>query len=75
MPSSRAKSRSRLADATPMEREIPPRHLAGKWIAWSRDGMRIIAIGPTFEEARAKGREAGVPEPLVECVPPPTRQV
>ena len=55
------------------EPEIPPLEAAGKWIAWSLDGMRILAIGDTIEEVEQKAHEAGEPEPMFQVGPYPHR--
>lgn len=35
------------------------RDLAGKWIAWSEDGLRIVAVGDSFDDCERKAVEAG----------------
>jgi hypothetical protein len=35
------------------------RDLAGKWIAWSEDGLKIVAVGDSFEDCERKAVEAG----------------
>ncbi len=46
------------------EAESVPLSLLGKWIAWSSDGMRIVAAAETIEEAERLAAEAGEPEPM-----------
>ena len=41
------------------EPETIPRELAGRWIAWSADGLRIIGSGKTFQEAVEAATAAG----------------
>jgi len=36
-----------------------PLEYAGKWIAWSPDGMRIVAVGKTFETCERAAAAAG----------------
>jgi hypothetical protein len=38
-----------------------PLAYAGKWIAWSADGLRILAVGDSFEDCEQKALEAGFP--------------
>jgi hypothetical protein len=75
MPRTRTKAPARPPRGAVREPEVVPRHLAGMWIAWSPDGMRIIASAPTLEDVMVAARQAGEPDPLVDCAPPPTRQV
>jgi hypothetical protein len=43
-----------------------PRVLAGKWVAWSADGLRIIASGLTLKNAEEAASQAGETEPIFE---------
>jgi hypothetical protein len=36
-----------------------PLAYAGKWVAWSADGLRILAVGDSFEDCEQKALEAG----------------
>ena len=36
-----------------------PLAYAGKWLAWSEDGLRIVAVGETFEDCERAAVEAG----------------
>lgn len=47
-----------------------PRVYGGKWVAWTKNGKRIVAAGKTPEEARAAARRAGVSAVAYEWVPP-----
>jgi hypothetical protein len=53
--------------------EVPriPRAYAGKWVAWSADGRRIVAVGETFEACEEAAAHAGFPadQIAVERVP------
>jgi hypothetical protein len=53
------------------EPETIPRELAGRWIAWSADGLRIIGSGVTFKEAVEAAAAAGDPEAILERAPAP----
>lgn len=46
-----------------------PLEYAGRWIAWDHDGMRIVATGRTFAEAREAAIKAGEPDPLLGKAP------
>ena len=48
------------------EPEILPLSLAGKWVAWSSDGLRIVASAESIEDAERLAAEAGEPEPILE---------
>ncbi len=43
-----------------------PMELAGRWVAWSSDGLRIIGSGKTLEEAEAAACAAGEEDPIFE---------
>jgi hypothetical protein len=43
-----------------------PRELAGRWVAWSADGLRIIGSGATLNEAEEAASAAGEPDPIFE---------
>jgi hypothetical protein len=43
-----------------------PLELAGRWVAWSSDGLRIIGSGKTLEEAEAVAAAAGEDDPIFE---------
>jgi hypothetical protein len=51
------KTRSR---AVPIPQKIPLEY-AGKWIAWSTDGLRIIAVASSFKACEAAAVQAGFP--------------
>ena len=48
------------------EPDILALSLAGKWVAWSSDGMKILASAETSVEAERLAIEAGEPEPILE---------
>jgi hypothetical protein len=43
---------------------------AGKWLAWSEDESRILAIGDSAEEIRAAAERAGHLRFIYDWVPP-----
>jgi hypothetical protein len=51
------------------EPQSMPIELAGRWVAWSADGLRIIGSGKTLEEAEAAASAAGEPDPIFEVAP------
>ncbi len=51
------------------EPEVLPLSLAGKWVAWSSDGMRIVAASESSAEAERLAIAAGEPEPILERHP------
>jgi hypothetical protein len=51
------------------EPETLPLSLLGKWVAWSSDGMRIVAAAETSVEAERLAIEAGEPEPILQPHP------
>lgn len=46
------------------------REHAGKWLAWSEDESRILAVGNTAEEIRAAVERAGHSRFIYDWVPP-----
>ncbi len=54
---------------------VVPERYAGKWLAWTRDGMRIVGVGATPEEAEAAARDANVTEVIHEWVPPANERI
>jgi hypothetical protein len=61
------------AGAAGDEPEVLPLALVGKWVAWSSDGLRIVASAETLEEAERLAAEAGEPEPILHRPPAPHR--
>ena len=53
------------------EPEIMPLAYAGKWIAWSADGMKILAVGESTAEVERLAHQAGEPNPIFEVGPYP----
>jgi hypothetical protein len=53
----------------PQTPPVVPVEYAGRWIAWSRDGTRIVASGTTLDEAVQAAANAGEQEPVFAKVP------
>lgn len=51
------------------KREPVPVELGGKWIAWSADGLRMVAHADSLEECELAARRAGETDPSFERVP------
>jgi hypothetical protein len=56
------------------ETDVVPLAYVGKWVAWSSDGIRILAAAETIEEAERLALEAGEPEPILGRPPAPHRR-
>jgi hypothetical protein len=50
------------------EPESVPVTMAGRWIAWSADGLRIVGSGATLKKATAAAEAAGESDPIFERV-------
>lgn len=55
--------------------QIIPLELGGKWIAWSADGLRIIAHGESFSECKEEARKTGEQDPCFQKTPPPDARI
>ena len=51
------------------EPEVLPLWLAGNWVAWSEDGLRIVAYAPTLVEAEELAHAVGEPDPIFQLHP------
>jgi hypothetical protein len=51
------------------EPQTVPLELGGKWLAWSADGLRIIAHGDSFLECKEEANKAGETDPCFEKTP------
>jgi hypothetical protein len=58
--------RGGLSGTQTKEPQAIPRDLAGRWIAWSGDGLRIIGSATTLKEAQAVALAAGDPDAIFE---------
>ena len=60
-------------DAGPNRRKVQtvPREYAGKWVAWSADGHRIVAVGGTLKACEQAAASEGHPanEVAIERIP------
>jgi hypothetical protein len=52
------------------DRQIVGEEYSGLWIAWDDEGIRIVASGKTYEEAREQALASGAQFPGLEFVPP-----
>jgi hypothetical protein len=48
------------------EPESVPLSAVGKWVAWSSDGLRIVAVAEELNEAYRLAAEAGEADPMLE---------
>lgn len=46
-----------------------PAKYAGKWVAWSGDGITIVASGNTIREAREGAKKKGEEKPWLDKIP------
>lgn len=53
------------------EPQTIPLELGGQWIAWSADGLRIIAHGETLPECKQAAQASAEADPCFQKVPPP----
>jgi len=59
---SNAKTSANLGtDAARRQAQRVPREYAGKWVAWSADGRRIVAVGDTLKACELAAAGAGHP--------------
>jgi hypothetical protein len=56
-------------DSIRPKRQPVPIELGGKWIAWSADGLRIVAHGDTLDECEQAAHNAGEHQPSFERTP------
>lgn len=52
------------------EPQTIPLELGGQWLAWSADGLRIIAHSATLPECKAAATAAGENDPCFQKAPP-----
>ncbi|MDR3632957.1 MAG: hypothetical protein P4L84_03920 [Isosphaeraceae bacterium] len=50
-------------------RQTVPLELAGKWVAWSPDGLRILLSGDTFREVCEEAERLGYKDVVYEGIP------
>jgi hypothetical protein len=60
----KTKGSSRRSPAVARSRPIPviPREHAGKWVAWSADGRRVIAVSDSFAACQRLAAGTGLEE-------------
>ena len=56
-------------------RPILPHEHAGKWVAWSADGLTIVAVASSFEDAEKKAALAGYKQIAIDRVPAHRRAI
>jgi len=61
MPKARTSKRSQDKTGCQSGVQVVPREYAGKWIAWSADGRRIIAVDNSFASCEQAAIQAGFP--------------
>jgi hypothetical protein len=62
------------AENTGSAQVVPPEY-ANRWIAWTRDGRRIVADGATFKACEASAARAGfAPDQVTFDKIPPARR-
>ncbi len=66
-----APSKRRPAEPLVSPYPVPPRELAGKWVAWSR--YKIVASGETLAGVIAQVKESGIKGASYELLPGLTR--
>ena len=55
--------------------QVVPPEFAGRWVAWTRDGRRIVADGTTFKACEAGAARAGfAPDQVTFDKIPPARR-
>lgn len=57
------------AETNRPQRQPVPVELGGKWLAWSADGLRIVAHGDTLDECELAAEKAGEKDPSFERTP------
>ena len=50
----------------PGDPEPVPLEYAGKWLAWSNDGLKILAVADDLGEAIEGANRAGEPDPILQ---------
>jgi hypothetical protein len=54
---------------------VVPRALAGKWVAWSPDGLSIVASGSSAAAVEEKAATAGYDRVAIDRIPPARRLI
>lgn len=54
--------------------QVVPLEYAGKWVAWSADGRRIVAVGDTFQACERAAVSGGFPADQVAIGKIPVRR-
>ena len=56
------------AQALPVRARLRLEH-AGRWVAWSEDGRRVVAVGDDFDAVRSEARQVGGEWVICEWLP------
>src|SRR5215210_2791944 len=70
-----AEARAALAGVAGATHPVIPAACLGKWVAWSPDGMRIVAVGRSRRDVERAVAQAGLGPAAYEKLRPPTRVV
>jgi hypothetical protein len=57
----RAASRNKVTADRAKKVHLVPRDYAGKWVAWSADGRKIVAVAESFRACEQAAERAGFP--------------
>jgi hypothetical protein len=57
------------------QRQPVPIELGGRWIAWTADGLRIVAHADTLDGCELAAEHAGEKEPSFERTPRPDARI
>ena len=74
-PYSLAEARAAIAGVAGATHPIIPAACLGKWVAWSPDGMRIVAVGRSRRDVERAVEEGGFGAVAYEKLRPPSRVV
>ena len=70
MPKTTVRTRAeRPLSELPVQARLRLEH-AGRWVAWTEDGRRIVAAADDYEAVRHAARRAGVERAVCEWLPP-----
>jgi hypothetical protein len=50
------------------EPQVVPIEYSGRWVAWSSDCLRIVAVGDSIDEVSNRATEQGETEPILERI-------
>jgi Family of unknown function (DUF5678) len=72
MRKAKAGSRENVAADRSKGVQVVPREYAGKWVAWSADGRKIVAVADSYKACEQAAARAGLgaDQVAIERVPP-----